>query len=124
VLEHVERSKFSEIVRHMRRVMKKGAYCSHRIDLKDHLGGSLNNLRFSERLWESEFMATSGFYTNRLRASEILQTFHEADFRVASQSDITWNSLPILQSKLASPFRDFDESDLRISGMDLVLEAI
>jgi hypothetical protein len=26
----------------------------------------LNNLRFSERIWESEFMAKSGFYTNRI----------------------------------------------------------
>lgn len=45
------------------------------------LGGALNHLRVLERLWESRLMAESGFYTQRLRYSEMLALFNEAGFR-------------------------------------------
>ena len=41
-------------------MIRPGGLCSHVVDLKDHLGGALNNLRFSQRVWESRTMAGSG----------------------------------------------------------------
>jgi len=38
-------------------------------------------MRFSTQAWESPLMAQSGFYTNRLRFSEMLNIFKEAGFR-------------------------------------------
>src|SRR5262249_11769326 len=66
VLEHIRLADFVEIIKETRRVLKPTGVASHLIDFKDHLQGALNNLRFSERVWESHFMASSGFYTNRL----------------------------------------------------------
>lgn len=72
VLEHVRRDDFLPILRELRRIQRSDGVGSHRIDLQDHLGGALNNLRFQERIWESEWMSRSGFYTNRIRYNEML----------------------------------------------------
>jgi len=45
--------------------------CSHRVDLRDHFGSALNNLRFSDKKWELDWIANSGFYTNRIRLQEM-----------------------------------------------------
>ena len=67
------------MVGEFRRIIVNNGKMSHNADLKDHLGGALNNLgsalnnlRFSDCLWESEFMVKSGFYTNRLQHQDIL----------------------------------------------------
>ena len=62
VLEHVPLGEFDETVQEMHRILTPTGMASHQIDLKDHLGGALHNLRFSNRVWESRFMASSGFY--------------------------------------------------------------
>lgn len=61
VLEHVRKHEFLETQRALARLLKPDGVCSHRVDLCDHLGGGLNNLRFSERLWESPFSPGQGF---------------------------------------------------------------
>jgi Methyltransferase domain len=66
-LEHVRRKDFAPTMVELRRVLKRGAAGSHWVDLQDHLAHALNNLRFSEKTWESPFMAEAGFYTNRIR---------------------------------------------------------
>lgn len=71
VLEHIRLCNFQGMMNETRRVLAPGGICSHRIDLTDHLGGALNNLRFSARFWESEFMYRYGTYTNRIRYAEI-----------------------------------------------------
>lgn len=82
VLEHIRKSEFLDTMLELHRILRPNGVCSHVVDLKDHLGGALNNLRFSEKLWESNFMASSGFYTNRIRYSEMLDIFHQAGFSV------------------------------------------
>ena len=82
VLEHIRKVDFLDTMRELRRVIRPNGTCSHVIDLKDHLGSALNNLRFSERVWESDFMANSGFYTNRIRYSEMMDMFRQAGFSV------------------------------------------
>jgi SAM-dependent methyltransferase len=121
VLEHFRRGEFADYCREMARVLRPGGVCSHRIDLKDHLGGSLNNLRFQDAIWESKFMATSGFYTNRIRYSEMLQAFKDAGFRVEVQNVDRWSELPIARKKLSPPFREMPVEELLVKGFDVVL---
>lgn len=124
VLEHIRRADFPEFIAEMRRVLKTNGVCSHRIDLKDHLGGSLQNLRFSERIWESRFMSGSGFYTNRLRYHELLEIFGEAGFLAEVTDRQGWNTLPIRRDRLAVPFRRMSDDDLSVSEFGVVLRPL
>ena len=124
VLEHIRESDFLETIRELRRVISKGGACSHRVDLKDHLGGALNNLRFSARLWESNFMSRSGFYTNRIRFSEMIEMFKKARFDVEIVNIDRWPELPTPKAKLADKFRNMSQDDLCVSGFTTVLRPI
>ncbi len=121
VLEHVRKADFLDTLREMQRVLGTHGVCSHRIDLTDHLGGSLNNLRFSDRIWESALFSGSGFYTNRIRYSEMLRLFGEAGFDVQVCGIDRWPSLPVARKNFAPPFKDLPEEDLRVSGFDIIL---
>jgi UDP-glucuronate 4-epimerase len=79
-LEHVRVGEFAETMQELRRILKPGGRMSHQVDLKDHLSGGLNNLRFSTRTWESALMSQSGFYTNRIAFSEMTQLMRDAGF--------------------------------------------
>lgn len=121
VLEHIRRAEFLDLMREIRRTLREDGICSHRVDLMDHLGGALNNLRFSERMWESNFMATSGFYTNRIRYSEMLGLFENAGFKAEVVQIDRWERLPTPRLKLAKPFRSLPEEELCVYGFDVVL---
>ena len=79
-IEHIRLLELPKIINETNRLMKENGRISHNIDLMDHLDYSLNNLRFSEKTWESPLFANSGFYTNRLRYGQIIQLFEEAGF--------------------------------------------
>lgn len=121
VLEHVRRHQFLETLRELCRILKPGGVASHRVDLGDHLGGALNNLRFSERLWESQTFAGSGFYTNRIQLSEMLGLFERAGFAVELLDCRRWERLPTPVSRLAPPFRALPERELAVKGFDVLL---
>jgi SAM-dependent methyltransferase len=114
VLEHVRRDAVPEVARELRRVLRAGGVCCHQVDLRDHLGGALNNLRIPSAWWEKEWMARSGFYTNRLRKSELLQIFEEAGFSAKVIAVETWDESPISRDALAREFRNLSDEDLRI----------
>jgi len=116
VLQHLRRDEFVETLTHLRRILRPGGVASHVIDLKDMLGESLNHLRFPDSVWESDLMRNSGFYTNRIRYSEMLSLFAQAGFAVEVLTRQCWQSLPIPRSKMAIPFRDLPEEDLCVSG--------
>lgn len=120
-LEHIRKAEFADMMGELRRVVRAAGICSHRVDLTDHLGGALNNLRFSDKLWESDFFAGSGFYTNRIRYSEMLRLFEEAGFDVQVCGIDRWPSLPNARRNLAPAFKDLPEEDLRVSGFDVIL---
>jgi SAM-dependent methyltransferase len=122
VLEHIRRDAFLETLSELRRVMRPGGICSHRIDLQDHLDGSLNNLRFSRRLWESDFMSRSGFYTNRIRFSEMLSFFKNAGFEQNVIEIRRWDHLPTPRAQLDPEFRVLSDDELRVSGFDVILK--
>lgn len=121
VLEHVPKMQFRELLCELRRVMSEGAVGSHSIDLRDHLGGALNNLRFTERVWESELFRRSGFYTNRIRFSEMVEMINRAGFDLDIVRMQYWESLPTPRAVMAEPFASLDEDELRIAEFEIVL---
>ncbi len=114
VLEHIRRSEISPMLTELARILKPDGISAHVVDLRDHLGASLNNLRFSDMLWESDVFAKSGFYTNRIRFSEMLSLFDEAGFNVDVLSKKMWPVLPIRRGALHGRFRQFSNQDLNV----------
>ncbi len=121
VLEHVRHADFTATMAECRRILKPGGAFSNQVDLKDHLSGALNNLRFSERIWESDLFSKSGFYTNRIRYSKMLQMFRDAGFTIEALEKKSWNHLPTKREKLAEPFRTLPEDELCVSDFTVLL---
>jgi SAM-dependent methyltransferase len=121
VLEHIPQGDFSRLAGELRRLLKPDGVCVHRVDLKDHLGGGLNNLRFSAGTWESPLFSRSGFYTNRIRYAEMLAMFEQAGFSCEVTRKVTWERLPMARSSLAEEFQTLPDEDLLVSGFDVVL---
>ena len=124
VLEHVRKKEFVDLLGECRRVLSSSGISSHRVDLKDHLGGNLNNLRFSEGVWESDFFIKSGFYTNRIRFTEMIEVFKKSGFQVDMLNLNYFDKLPINPKRLHSDFASLPENELMISGFDVVLRPI
>ena len=113
VLEHVPREAFATLMSELYRVLRPGGIASHAIDFRDHLGGGLNNLRFSPALWEAPWFAKrSGFYTNRLRLPEMVDAFHGAGFEVEVREKGTWDRLPLAHHAIHPAFRSLTQEDL------------
>jgi SAM-dependent methyltransferase len=122
VVEHIRKHNFLETARELYRIMKPDGVASHWIDYRDHLDMKLNNLRFSERVWESEFMANSGFYTNRLPELSIRELFEEAGFVVEVRDTTLWpGGLPTPQSAMSEPFASMPTDHLMIMTNWLLL---
>lgn len=123
VLEHVRRVDFAHTMRELHRVTQPGGLSSHQVDLRDHLGGSLNSLRFGEDLWESRLFRDSGFYTNRLRSSEIIESMRSAGFEVTNIVNQFWDDPPIARKNLDPMFSKWSDDELRISSFHVLLRA-
>jgi SAM-dependent methyltransferase len=124
VLEHVRLGDFRTVLAELRRVMRPHGLCSHRIDLRDHISGGLNNLRFPERIWETDLMASSGFYTNRIGFRQMLAIFAEAGFASEVIRVDKWERLPIRPAAIQRQFRESRGEDLLVSGFDVVLRPL
>jgi SAM-dependent methyltransferase len=122
VLEHIPKGDFSRMADELMRILKPDGVCLHRVDLKDHLGGGLNNLRFSETTWEGGLFRSSGFYTNRIRFGEMIRIFEKAGFECSLPRVIRWEKLPIPRARLHATFRHLPDDDLLASGFDIVLK--
>jgi len=121
VLEHIPKNEFRQTMRECHRVLKQNGVISHKIDLKDHLGGALNNLRFNEILWESNFLSKSGFYTNRIQFSEMLNYFSSIGFQSKVLEINRWVELPTKKRKMNNKFRQIPDEELLISEFDVLL---
>lgn len=121
VLEHVSyRDILGELVE-LHRLHRPGTITSHRIDYKDHLGGGLNHLRFSNRIWESRLFPNQGFYTNRLRHCDIKDIMFEAGFTILSENIESWDQLPLPINLLATEFLEYTLEELLVREACLVL---
>ena len=121
VLEHIRYSEFDNFFAELNRILKIGGVSSHRIDLKDHLSGGLKNLFFSDFIWESKFMSSSGFYTNRIRYKEMIKKIQDAGFDVELVNIDKWDKLPDRKSLMQRKFSKLSDSELCISGFDVLL---
>ena len=123
VLEHVRKSFFIDTIKESFRIIKKKGICSHKIDLKDHLGGGLNNLRFSEKIWESSFFSSSGFYTNRIRYNDLLKIFKSVGFNYKLVAIEKWDKLPLPYKSLNKEFQAISENILLIKDVEIILSS-
>ena len=121
VLEHVRRSEFAQTIRELFRIQRPGGVSSHQIDLRDHLGGGLNSLRISHRIWESTLFLQSGFYTNRLRCSEIRSICTDAGWEILDCTERKWDHLPTPRKVLHKEFLKFTDEELLVSGVRIVV---
>ncbi len=121
VLEHVRVHEFAEEMRELRRLLKPAGRASHNINYKDHLAEALNNLRFSDALWESDFFVRSGFYTNRLRHHEIMDVFRREGYKVMFEETGVWPALPTPRTALAPRFQAMNDAQLLIRTAHAVL---
>ncbi len=122
VLEHIYVDEFEDTINELYRIQKPGGIGSHRIDFKDHLAKSLNSLRFSKELWEADWFARSGFYTNRLRESQVIDYFCKSGYEILVRETDCWEELPLPRSVFHSAFENCSEEDLLIFGLDLIVK--
>ena len=112
VFEHIRKRELPNTLEEINRLMKKGGIASHVIDYQDHLGGGLNNLRFNETLWELDFIANSGFYTNRIPAIEMHKLFNKYGFITIKENFGKWPFLPISRKLLSYQFKKYKNHEL------------
>lgn len=112
--EHVYANEVQDYFREIRRVSKKGSISSHCIDFKDHLAYSLNNLRFSQKFWETSLVKKSGIYTNRMRLSEMKNVVTKAGFNCEVTQVEKWDRLPVPVEKLHEDFKSYKIEDLLV----------
>lgn len=113
VLEHVPKSETGELIIEISRVLKKNGVSTHQVDLKDHLGGGLNNLRIPSSLWETKLFSTSGFYTNRISLSEYINFFKIANLNYQISKNM-WIEPPIISKHVSSEFINRKKEDFMV----------
>jgi hypothetical protein len=121
VLQHIRQNEFIETAKECWRVLKPGGLSTHVVDFKDMMAESINNLRFSDRLWETDWIASSGFYTNRLRLAEMIRILEDQCFRVDVLDKTEWRALPVPKKHLNARFMSMTDAELKISGATLRL---
>ena len=124
VLEHIHIEKFESTLKELHRILKHKSVAVHSIDFRDHLSSSINNLRFNKTIWESYLFRNSGFYTNRLRPSQIIALFSKNRFEVSIFRQDYNNQVSLPRNKLSKDYRDLSDNDLRTTGMILVAKAM
>lgn len=112
VLEHIRTFELEDVLAELNRILKPGGFFSHNIDYQDHLQGALNNLRFPLWLWESNFFAKSGFYTNRIPAAIMHELCRKSGATVLKEGFGRWPRMPINRKYLAKEFKIYSDEIL------------
>lgn len=120
VLEHVRRRDLDELMRQLNRIIRPGGVMAQQIDLKDHLGGGLNNLRFGDSFWENDWVASAGFYTNRVSPDSWLTLFRE-HFEIYLCKEIPFAKRPRI-SRRSLKNRGWQEREIDVAGLFLVVK--
>lgn len=121
VLEHIRAAEFAATMAELGRILRPGAASSHRVDLRDHLGGALNNLRFSPAIWESQLFTRSGFYTNRMSLHQMQDVFQQTHDAVAITGMDYWHELPIKERQMHRSFRTMTETERLVQGFHVLM---
>jgi hypothetical protein len=125
VIEHIRRTELRPTFDELRRVMSRDGLAWHAIDFQDHLGGKLANLRFTPAIWESRWMSSSGFYTNRASPSQVVEMLQRTGLAVEVEARGLWPEPPIARSSIAPELRNqWTNEDLRVCSMSLSARAI
>lgn len=114
VLEHVKLAEFPPTMVELHRAAVSGGLSSHQVDLRDHLGGRLNSLRFAESTWEGSLFANSGFYTNRMRMNAVVDEMRNAGFSIETLAPQRWPSVPTPRTAMAPAFRTIPDDELTV----------
>ena len=122
VLEHIFLNEFSAFISELYRVQKLGGLSSHQVDLKDHLGESLNSLRFNTAIWESNLFKRAGFYTNRLRCYQLKKIFQMSGFDILKIQLNKWKQIPVKRRWFFKDFKNIVEEELLIKEMYILCE--
>ena len=120
VMEHIRKDEINDTINEFYRILKPGGVTSHRIDYKDHLNSSINNLRFSGKIWESNLFANSGFYTNRIRHSEMIKLFSSSNLILIKEKTEEWSKVPLNRKKLNKAFKSLTEKDLLTKSSNIL----
>ena len=78
----------------------------------------------TDNYWESELFADSGFYTNRLRCSEMLDLFRGVGLAPEVVKTTQWDALPTPRRSLQPRFRALPENELLLSTFTVVAKPI
>jgi len=122
VLQHIYIDSFLSVLNEFHRILKPGSLMSHKVDLKDCIAFGLNNMRFSDVIWNSDRFFTSGFYTNRIRRDEMLNLFSDSGFDVIKTIDFYFEEAPLKLTQCSKDIRErYNDHDLIYSGMHCIL---
>ncbi len=125
VIEHIRRQELETTFVELQRITGADGLGWHTIDFHDHLGGKLANLRFSPALWESRTMSSSGFYTNRVSASNIIEFLQRSNVQVEVVSRSIWPEPPIGREQIARGLSEsWTDEDLRVCSMSLIVRPV
>lgn len=123
VLEHVRKRDVLALLHQLRRVAAQDAVALHGIDFHDHLGGRLQNLRFSDATWESEWMARSGFYTNRISPSGVIDLMQKSGFQTSARYRLAWPQAALRRDQLHTDLRaSWSDHDLHTAMLQIQAE--
>lgn len=122
VLEHLPRSEFASFLFEFRRLLAPDGLALHGIDFHDHLDGGLNHLRFSSAFWGSRLIRNSGFYTNRISLSQMLQMAEAETFAVQEFYRLQWPAAPVARAKLHPDVARWSDDDMTVCSAGLLLE--
>jgi SAM-dependent methyltransferase len=114
VLANVRKADLEPLVGEMQRILKPGGLASHDIDFRDHLDQGLNALRFPDKLWEWDFLARSGFYTNRVPAVTMRRLLTTPGLQLEKEELDRWASLPIPRAALDTQFQAYTDAELTV----------
>ena len=124
LLEHVH--DINQALDECRRVLVPGGLMLHFIDMRDHRNFSkpFTFLRYRKRIWE-HLLTSSQSYTNRLRKSDYLSYFEQANFSVISCDSV---SLPVSDKdfskiKLSEDFLEYSKTDITTTELHVLLQA-
>lgn len=123
VVEHIRKNVIRETMQEMYRFMRCGGTAYHVVDLKDHLGGGKNHLRFSDAEWEDQNHYKMDNYTNRLSCSELVSIWKETGFSVVYLKRERMDKRKLLnRSELNPVFSGISEKDLETGSFTVMLQ--